>query len=72
VETTTASKSLGAVEDFSEVVECLGFWKPLRRGVERELIHVAQDDDVLVRMSAVAAAPTRPAADADSGVMMSS
>jgi hypothetical protein len=36
------------VEDFAEVVERLGFRKPLRRGVERVPVHVAQRDDVLV------------------------
>ena len=39
-----------AVEDAPEVVELPGLREPLGRGVQRVLVHVAEDDDVLVRM----------------------
>jgi hypothetical protein len=38
------------VEDLSQIVERLGFRIALRRFVQRDLIDVTEDDDVLVRM----------------------
>ena len=38
------------VEDAPEIVELLGARKTLRRGVHGGLVHVAENDDVLVRM----------------------
>ena len=47
------------VEDAPEIVELPGLREPLRRGVERVLVHVAEDDDVLVRMRRGRAAARR-------------
>ena len=53
-------EAVGLVEDASEVVELPGLWEPLGRFVERVLVDVAEDDDVLVRMRRGLRALLRP------------
>ena len=55
---------VGTVEDVSEVGERFGLWIPPGRGVQRHLVHVAQDYYVLVWMRPCRAVGRRTAAPA--------